>query len=446
MYGNVTHAGLYFPIIWVFCWVNACLLFLRLITPQRASFVPDTLLPPSHNWNACGSWHFIGKKIREIDVRTIIHIRTRTVVFCFLYFEEKEKSPLLRHSIGSVHLFHPYQRNCVFHFVRFYQLLFARLSVVSGHSYFHSLSLSALSFSLSLSLFSLSFSCSLFWIIGFFTIQSIICIIFWATCYRLPPKQMEKKNNNSPSVFNIAKRKWRNFRRLFCSSIILSLLYPIVVMVSITQNIPRENPPLFALVCTNYDKKNLSPHYSCRHICSLLSLFIAETYVSPTPSSNHCKVMYKTRITTFYFFSTDTQTDAHDRDTTLYPSLPHTHTHTHNTHFTLFPSLYQNPSINLSITFFGHRDVCTVHLVSNFIFFSLSILPSSIAVITTNATLWENKITPYFNLFFKLAGKGHKLVALKKGQQSSQKRTAEMRMAASNIVMNTKLINPTATL
>ena len=156
MYGNVTHAGLYFPIIWVFCWVNACLLFLRLITPQRASFVPDTLLPPSHNWNACGSWHFIGKKIREIDVRTIIHIRTRTVVFCFLYFEEKEKSPLLRHSSGSVHLFHPYQRNCVFHFVRFYQLLFARLSVVSGHSYFHSLSLSALSFSLSLCFLCLS--------------------------------------------------------------------------------------------------------------------------------------------------------------------------------------------------------------------------------------------------------------------------------------------------
>ena len=157
---------------------------------------------------------------------------------------------------------------------------------------------------------------------------------------------MEKKNNNSPSVFNIAKRKWRNFRRLFCSSIILSLLYPIVVMVSITQNIPRENPPLFALVCTNYDKKNLSPHYSCRHICSLLSLFIAETYVSPTPSSNHCKVMYKTRITTFYFFSTDTQTDAHDRDTTLYPSPTHTHT-THTSPYVLL-SIKTRLSIYLS--------------------------------------------------------------------------------------------------
>ena len=443
MYGNVTHAGLYFPIIWVFCWVNACLLFLRLNTPQRASFVPDTLLPPSHNWNACESWHFIGKK-NSRNWRTYNNsYKDAHGCVLFLYFEGKEKKVLCCGTAVAPYIsfIHISVTVCfiLFVFTNYYSLVYRwSVDILTFTAYHFPLSLS-----LSLSLFSLSFSCSLFWIIGFFTIQSIICIIFWATCYRLPPKQMEKKNNNSPSVFNIAKRKWRNFRRLFCSSIILSLLYPIVVMVSITQNIPRENPPLFALVCTKYDKKNLSPHYSCRHICSLLSLFIAETYVSPTPSSNHCKVMYKTRITTFYFFSTDTQTDAHDRDTTLYPSPTHTHTHTH---FTLFPSLYQNPSINLSITFFGHRDVCTVHLVSNFIFFSLSILPSSIAVITTNATLWENKITPYFNLFFKLAGKGHKLVALKKGQQSSQKRTAEMRMAASNIVMNTKLINPTPTL
>ena len=346
MYGNVTHAGLYFPIIWVFCWVNACLLFLRLNTPQRASFVPDTLLPPSHNWNACESWHFIGKK-NSRNWRTYNNsYKDAHGCVLFLYFEGKEKKVLCCGTAVAPYIsfIHISVTVCfiLFVFTNYYSLVYRwSVDILTFTAYHFPLSLS-----LSLSLFSLSFSCSLFWIIGFFTIQSIICIIFWATCYRLPPKQMEKKNNNSPSVFNIAKRKWRNFRRLFCSSIILSLLYPIVVMVSITQNIPRENPPLFALVCTKYDKKNLSPHYSCRHICSLLSLFIAETYVSPTPSSNHCKVMYKTRITTFYFFSTDTQTDAHDRDTTLYPSLPHTHTHTQHTlhpiSFSLSKPVYQS--------------------------------------------------------------------------------------------------------
>ena len=119
-------------------------------TPHRERrLCPTPCCPPATIGTHANRDILLEKKFEKLT-----YVRTRTVVFCFLYFEEKEKSPLLRHSIGSVHLFHPYQRNCVFHFVRFYQLLFARLSVVSGHSYFHSLSLSALSFSLSLSVFS----------------------------------------------------------------------------------------------------------------------------------------------------------------------------------------------------------------------------------------------------------------------------------------------------